>query len=47
MNAFLFPVPWETSNAMPYWILDALLMLALETLLRKSLTKNPFQDLGH
>ena len=29
MNAFLFPVPWETSNAMSYWTLDALLMLAL------------------
>ena len=42
MNAFLFLVPWETSNAMPYWTLDALLMLALETFLRKSFIKNPF-----
>ena len=31
---------------MPYWTLDALLMLALETLLHKSFIKNHFQNPG-
>ena len=46
MNVFLVSVPWETSNAMPYWTLDALFMPALKTLLRKSFIKNPFQNPG-
>ena len=31
---------------MPYWTLNAVLMLALETLLRKSFIKNLFQNPG-